>query len=91
VVRYEFDHIFDLVDLAYCLTVHKAQGSQYREVAIPLTNSHFIMLNNRWFYTAVTRATEKVHLVGQEYAFTRACTNIDAARRYTYLDRCRQR
>ncbi|MBN2233296.1 MAG: AAA family ATPase [Deltaproteobacteria bacterium] len=90
VVRYEFDRIFDLIDLAYCLTVHKAQGSQYREVAIPLTNSHFIMLNNRWFYTAVTRAAEKVHLVGQEYAFTRACTNIDAAKRHTYLDRCFQ-
>ena len=85
VVRYNFDHIRDIIDIAYCLTVHKSQGSQYKYVAIPLTNSHFIMLNNRWFYTAVTRAEKKVYLVGQQYAFNRACTNIEAAERYTFM------
>ena len=85
VVRYNFDHIRDIIDLAYCLTVHKAQGSQYKYVAIPLSNSHFMMLNNKWFYTAITRAEKKVFLVGQEYAFKRACTNIDTAERMTFL------
>ncbi|RLB66326.1 MAG: hypothetical protein DRH04_09525, partial [Deltaproteobacteria bacterium] len=85
VVRYSFDHIRDIIDIAYCLTVHKSQGSQYKYVAIPLTNSHFIMLNNRWFYTAITRAEKKVYLVGQKYAFNRACTNIEAAERYTFM------
>jgi len=84
-VRYDFDHIRDLIDLAYCLTVHKAQGSQYKYVAIPLTNSHYMMLNNKWFYTALTRAEKKVFLVGQEFAFKRACTNIDTARRQTFM------
>ena len=84
-VRYDFDHIRDLIDLAYCLTVHKAQGSQYKYVAIPMSNSHFMMLNNKWFYTAITRAEKKVFLVGQEYAFKRACTNIDTAERMTFL------
>jgi len=85
VVRYDFDHIRDLIDLAYCLTVHKSQGSQYKYVAIPLSNSHYIMLNNRWFYTAITRAEQKVFLVGQQYAFNRACSNVETARRFTFL------
>ncbi len=85
VVRYDFDHIRDLIDLAYCLTVHKSQGSQYKYVAIPLSNSHYIMLNNRWFYTAITRAEQKAYIIGQQYAFTRACTNVETARRFTFL------
>jgi exodeoxyribonuclease V alpha subunit len=85
VVAYEFDHLGDIVELAYALTVHKAQGSQYRVVAIPLTNSHFVMLNNKWFYTAITRAEERVYLVGQSYALRRACTNVEGVRRQTWL------
>jgi exodeoxyribonuclease V alpha subunit len=85
VVRYNFDHARDIIDLAYCLTVHKAQGSQYKYVAIPLSNSHFMMLNNKWFYTAITRAEKKVYLVGQEFAFKRGCTNRETTRRHTFL------
>ncbi len=85
VAAYDFDHLGDIIELAYALTVHKAQGSQYKLVAIPMTNSHFIMLNNKWFYTAITRAEKKVYLVGQEYAFKRACTNIEGVRRQTWL------
>ena len=85
VVRYNFDHIRDIIDLAYCLTVHKAQGSQYKFVAIPLSNSHFMMLNNKWFYTAITRAEKKVYLIGQQFALKRSCTNVEAAIRKTFL------
>ncbi|MCD6532926.1 MAG: AAA family ATPase [Deltaproteobacteria bacterium] len=85
VVRYNFDHIRDIIDLAYCLTVHKAQGSQYKYVAIPLSNSHFMMLNNKWFYTAITRAEKKVYLIGQQFALKRGCTNVEAAIRNTFL------
>jgi exodeoxyribonuclease V alpha subunit len=84
-VRYEFDHIQHLIDLAYCLTVHKAQGSQYRVVALPLSNSSYMMLNNKWFYTALTRAESVVFLVGQIFAFRRASTNIDTTKRVTFL------
>jgi len=84
-VRYEFDHIQHLVDLAYCLTVHKAQGSQYKYVALPMSNSSYLMLNNKWFYTALTRAEKKVFLIGQVFAFRRACTNIDQTKRVTFL------
>ncbi len=85
VVRYTFDQIRDIIDLAYCLTVHKAQGSQYKYVAIPLSNSHFMMLNNQWFYTAITRAEKKVYLIGQQYALKRGCTNVDTTVRNTFL------
>jgi exodeoxyribonuclease V alpha subunit len=85
VVAYDFDFLGDIIELAYALTVHKAQGSQYRVVVIPLTNSHFIMLNNKWFYTAVTRAEDMVYLVGQAYALKRACTNKQGVRRQTWL------
>ena len=85
VVAYNFDHLGDIIELAYALTVHKAQGAQYRVVVIPLTNSHFIMLNNKWFYTAITRAEEKVYLIGQRYALKRACTNVKGVRRQTWM------
>ncbi len=85
VVGYYFDHLGDIIELAYALTVHKAQGSQYPVVAIPLTNSHFIMLNNKWFYTAITRAESKVYLVGQPYALKRACVNSQSVERKTWL------
>jgi exodeoxyribonuclease V alpha subunit len=85
VVRYTFDQARDIIDLAYCLTVHKAQGSQYKFVAIPLSNSHFMMLNNKWFYTAITRAEKKVYLIGQQFAFKRGCTNCETTQRFTFL------
>lgn len=86
VVAYDFDFIGDIIELAYALTVHKAQGSQYRIVVIPMSNSHFIMLNNKWFYTAITRAEEKVYLIGQPFALKRACTNVQGVRRKTWLN-----
>jgi exodeoxyribonuclease V alpha subunit len=87
------ERIFDIVQrrmvpwlvLAYAVSVHKAQGSQYRIVVIPLSNSHFIMLNNKWFYTAITRAEEKVYLIGQKYALQRGCKNIESVKRQTWL------
>ncbi len=85
VIAYHADYIGDIIEHAFSLTVHKAQGSQYRVVVIPLTNSHFIMLNNKWFYTAITRAEQKVYLIGQKYALKRACTNIESAERKTWL------
>jgi len=85
VVAYDADHLGDILELAYALTVHKAQGSQYRIVVIPLSNSHFIMLNNKWFYTAITRAEEKVYLIGQKYALQRGCKNIESVKRQTWL------
>ncbi len=82
---YSFDEARDLLRLAYALTIHKTQGSEYRNVVIPMTFSHFIMLNNKLLYTAVTRAKEKVTLVGEDYAFKSACRKKDAVIRDTVL------
>ena len=43
------------------------------------------MLNNKWFYTAITRAEEKVHIVGQGFALKRACENVQGVQRLTWL------
>ena len=67
------------------LTIHKTQGGEYRTVLIPMTLSHFIMLNNKLLYTAVTRAKEKVVPVGEDYAFRSACREKDVTVRDTVL------
>jgi exodeoxyribonuclease V alpha subunit len=86
VVKYDFDEMGDIVNLAYALTVHKIQGSQAKVVVMPVVSSHYIMLNNKLLYTAVTRAEEKVCIFGQDWIFRRACQNIDEAKRDTVID-----
>ncbi|MGD0237426.1 MAG: AAA family ATPase [Syntrophorhabdales bacterium] len=85
IAAYSFDEARELVRLAYALTIHKTQGSEYKTVMIPMTLSHFIMLNNKLLYTAVTRAKEKVILVGEDYAFRSACRKKDVTVRDTVL------
>lgn len=75
IVEYDIVELNDILDLAYALTVHKAQGSEYERVIMPLTKTHYIMLDNQWMYTAVTRAKRGLVLVGEEQAFESACTN----------------
>ncbi len=85
VVFFDLDDLGRKIDLAYCLTVHKAQGSQYPYVLIPLTTSHWHMLNNQWLYTALTRAYRFCWLIGDRRAFKRAATNTETVRRQTWL------
>lgn len=68
------------LELAYCLTVHKSQGSEYAGVIIPVSNKHFKMLERDLIYTAVTRGKAKVCLIGNKDAFNRAVRD----RRYRY-------
>ena len=85
VVEYTFDEARDLLQLSYALTIHKTQGSEFQTVVIPMSYSHFIMLNNKLLYTAVTRAKAKCILVGESYAFTRACRQRDEIERDTVI------
>jgi exodeoxyribonuclease V alpha subunit len=78
----------DELQLAYAITVHKSQGSEYPCVAIPLTSAHWIMLQRNLLYTAVTRAKKYCLLVGQRKALARAITNAHTSQRYSNL-RCR--
>ena len=84
IVRYKRSNLDQLV-LAYAITIHKSQGSEYPCVAIPLTSSHWIMLQRNLLYTAVTRAKKFCVLVGQRKALWRAISNAHTAERYTQL------
>lgn len=71
-VVYTKEEIKEFVRLAYALTIHKSQGSEFPVVIIPLHMSQEIMLNRNLFYTAITRAREEVNIVGQESAINKA-------------------
>ncbi len=71
--------------LAYAMSVHKSQGSEYKIVILPLTAGHFIMLQRNLLYTAVTRAKEKVIILGTKKALFTAVQNNRTQKRYTLL------
>lgn len=83
-VKYEGQEV-DEITLAYAITVHKSQGSEYHTVIMVLVNSHAIMLQRKLFYTAVTRAKRKVILVGTKRAVQTAVQNQRTSRRFTLL------
>lgn len=85
-VAYPFESL-DELELAYAITIHKSQGSEYPAVVIPVMTQHYIMLQRNLLYTAVTRARELVVLVGSRRAVEIAVDNDDADSRYTRLDR----
>ncbi len=76
---------WDQVALAYAITVHKSQGSEYEWVVMPLTTQHAILLDRALFYTAVTRARRGVVLVGQKRALAMALRPRRARTRRTTL------
>lgn len=73
------------LQLAYAMSVHKSQGSEYPVVILALVPSHAIMLQRNLLYTAVTRARERVLLVGSREALQRAVWNDRTQRRYSLL------
>ncbi len=85
IVEYSYDEARDYLRLGYALTIHKVQGSEFRHVLLPMSFSHFIMLNSKLLYTAITRAREKVIICGETYAFRAACQKKEAVMRDTVL------
>ncbi|MBU2699138.1 exodeoxyribonuclease V alpha subunit [Sporomusaceae bacterium BoRhaA] len=75
----------DELHLAYAMSVHKSQGSEYAVVVMPLTAGHVRMLQRNLLYTAVTRAKEKVILLGTKAALNTAVANDRTRRRYSLL------
>ena len=71
---YDRDELDDLV-LAYAVSVHKSQGSEYQAVVLPLLTQHFIMLQRNLFYTALTRAKKLSVVVGSYKALYIAIKN----------------
>ena len=73
------------LQLAYAMSVHKSQGSEYPYVILIMVQSHYIMLQRNLLYTAVTRAKEKVLIVGSKNAVRTAVENDKTKRRYSLL------
>lgn len=73
------------IDLAYAMTVHKSQGSEYPAVVLVLHGAHSIMLRRNLFYTAITRAKKFLCVVGSPRAWARAAENTDGEQRKTGL------
>jgi len=84
VVLYAFDNL-DNLTLAYAATVHKAQGSEYPGVVIPLLPQHYMLLQRNLLYTAVTRGKRLVVIVGAPKAVGMAVRNDKIARRNSHL------
>lgn len=83
-VTFKTEHLAHL-KLAYAITIHKSQGSEFPAVIIPLHSSHYIMLGAHLIYTAVTRARHHVILIGQSAALSRSLTKPAAPPRYSRL------
>jgi len=85
-VRYEFGDIDQLV-LAYAVTVHKSQGSEFPVIVMPIITSHYLMLQRNLLYTAVTRAKNLCVLIGNRKAIGIAVGNNKVSQRFSGLDK----
>ncbi len=83
-ISYHISELDELI-LAYAVTVHKAQGSEYRAVIVPLSTQHYVLLRRNLLYTAMTRGKELVILLGSPKALQMAVENRIVEPRYTAL------
>ena len=84
IIDYEFAELDELM-LAYAVTVHKSQGSEYPIVVMPLTKAHYMMMKRNLVYTGITRAKSLCVLVGQKQTLYMAINTLDTTKRNTYL------
>ncbi len=84
IVEYEFTDL-DEINLAYATSIHKAQGSEYPCVVIPLAMQHYTMLQRNLIYTAITRGKKLVIIIGESKALYIAIKNKSALNRFTTL------
>ena len=83
-VVYDFNEM-DELSLAYAITIHKSQGSEFPAVVMPLAMQQYLLLQRNLLYTGVTRGRQLVVLVGQKKALQMAIRNSDSKRRFTAL------
>jgi exodeoxyribonuclease V alpha subunit len=83
-VDYDFGDLDELA-LAYVLSIHKSQGSEFPCIVIPLHTQHYLLLQRNLLYTAVTRGKQLVILVGTTKALGMAVRRVDTGQRYTAL------
>ena len=75
----------DALAPAYAMSVHKSQGSEYPVVVLTLVSGHYVMLQRNLLYTAITRAKQRVILVGSSAALSTAVANDRTRRRHSLL------
>jgi exodeoxyribonuclease V alpha subunit len=83
-VLYEFPEL-DEITLAYAISVHKSQGSEYPVVVMPILTQHFMLLQRNLLYTGITRGKKLVILIGTKKALAIAIKNNTPQKRYTML------
>ncbi|NTW05915.1 MAG: ATP-binding domain-containing protein, partial [Peptococcaceae bacterium] len=83
-VLYQFSQLEELI-LAYAISIHKSQGSEYPAVIIPVMTQHYLLLQRNLIYTAITRGKKLVVLVGSKKALAIAINNISPGKRNTLL------
>lgn len=83
-VTYEYGQLEEL-ELAYAVTIHKSQGSEYPAVVLPLLTGPKMLLNRNLLYTAVTRAKSCVTVVGSDRTFNQMIANVSEQARYSGL------
>jgi exodeoxyribonuclease V alpha subunit len=91
-VRFEGDRLveyepgeLDELQLAYAMTIHKSQGSEFPCVIIPISTQHYVLLERSLIYTAITRAKKLVVLVGDPKALSLAIAKQESRKRWTGL------
>lgn len=84
IVEYNFSDM-DEMELAYAITIHKSQGSEYPAVILPIISGPRMLLNRNLLYTAVTRAKKCVTIVGSSDTVRRMIKNVNEQKRYSTL------
>ena len=84
IIKYDASELDEIV-LAYATTIHKAQGSEYPIVAMPVMMTHYVMLQRNLIYTGITRAKKGLVLVGSKKAVWVAVNNMKVEKRNTLL------
>src|SRR5665213_2000771 len=83
-VTYDYGEL-DEVSLAYAVTIHKSQGSEFPAVVIPVAMQHYMLLQRNLIYTGITRAKRLLVMVGQKKALGLAVRNDQSRKRYSGL------
>jgi exodeoxyribonuclease V alpha subunit len=84
-VRYPYEEMDELA-LAYAVSVHKSQGSEYPAVVMPVVTQHYMLLQRNLLYTALTRARKLAVLIGGKKALGMALRNAESGKRFTRLE-----